>query len=235
MTNHIEIFLKAEDDDAIVQPLIDFFDPIAPTTIHKPELVFKSIEPVQLILTIATTWAAERFVLAPLADRAEEWWKGVSFLWKQSNARRQLGITINFQFPTDKFQVIIDETSDPGSLKLVWNYVQQASELYAQARDQEIQIDKIRLIPDGTSDMLVIAYNGNRPIYVADLKAGTLKPIRSLSSEESSKELWMLSTDIRRYDYLKMLVVRGRQVSEEEIHQLKSEIDSRKGNLRSGS
>jgi hypothetical protein len=232
MTNHIELFLGAEDDDEIIQPLINFFEPIAPTTIHKPDLVVKSIEPIEILITIAASWASKRFVLDPLADRAAEWWKGISYLWTQSNAKRQLGITINFQFPDDKFHIIIDETSDPIALKHIWNYIKKINDSYAEARDKGIQIDKIRLIPDGTSDMLVIAYRGNRPMYMVNLEEKSLKPIKTSSSEETTTELWKLNILIKRLDYLNMLNERGYIVSEEEVNQLENEINIKKGNLR---
>jgi hypothetical protein len=238
MTHECDIYLQARDDDSIVEPLVKLFAPYASPRIHKPELVTKSVEPISIVLTIVSTvgiasWAARRYILDPLADRAEEWWNGVSFLWKESGTKRKLSIVVNFDFPSDSFRVTIDETTDPEALKSVWSLVTGAFETYQNARARGIRLDRIRMLPDGTSTMLVIGYEGNRPAFTADLKSGVLRPIESASTNEDqvNNDIWMLGTKIQRYDYIKMLLERGYDVSDKELGELEKEIESKKRQL----
>ena len=236
MDNQVEFHLRAQDDDDIIKPLADFFAPVAPTKINKPELFFKSVEPLHIVLTIVSatglaSWASKRYLLDPLANRAEEWWEGISLLWKQSQINRSIELTVIFQFPTDTFTVDIGATSNPESLKPVWSNIQQACGLYAKARAEGVQIDQLRFIPDRTKDMLIIAYTENRPRYIADLRTSSLKKIKQSENDDRSIEITGVSILVRQYEYLNVLAESGHEVPAEKLLWLKEEIESKKNRI----
>jgi hypothetical protein len=238
MKEQVDIQLPFEDDETIVEQIVEFFRPVATPSIQKKEQTEIKAwgDPVVIVLTIVCEWAATRYVLDPLADRVEEWWRGISSLWEKSKPKRRLNIVAKFDHITDRLEIEITDTSDPEVLKQVWYYIMQVSRAYQYAKNRGIQLGKVQILADGTQDMLVIGYEDNRPTYTVDLENQALKKIKQLppsgESRDASAELWILGQLIRRLDYLRALAEMGYDVSTSEISELESEIQVKKLKLR---
>lgn len=237
MKNQVEFQLHFKDDETLVEHLVEFFRPIAvPHVRKKEEVAVKSWEAVVgIVLTIVGEWAATRYILDPLADRTKEWQQSISSVWKKSKSKRKFSILVKFEHTTDNLEIEINETSDQEVLRLVWQYVRRASQMRQKALEQDVQLDGIRILPDGTGNTLVIGYEGNRPTYTIDLENEALKKLESSASTDETKDpslkLWKLNVLVLRLDYLKMLAESGYDVSTDEIIELEREIEAAKREL----
>jgi hypothetical protein len=230
MGNRVEFVyeLYSDDDEAPVQDLIEFFQSAGLPSARRPQRVaVKSwANAIHIVLTVTGTWAAERYVLNPLADRFQHWRQAVK------GARRPLSLLVRFNEAGENFSVEIGRTSDPSVLVQAWQYVGQATDIRQAALEQGIRLDKIRLLPDGTKAMLVLAYVGNRPEYVVDLSQLTWKRIeQSCATQDAEGELWTLSALIRRLNYMKYLVQEGQGISMDEMHEVERAIGEIKRRL----
>ena len=239
MDYHVEFQLQFRDDEAIAQELAKFFSPVATPQIQRgKETATKSLEvAITIFVSIVGVWATERYVLDPLADRTEEWLKSISAVWQKSNSKRKFNITVQFEDTADKFEVHVSDTSDPDVLKRTWMYVEKARQVFQTAKEQGVTLDQVRLLPDGSQDMLIVGYTNGRPRYTVDLENGTLRPIRQESWESKGEdgiaaELWVLAVLIRRLDYLKWLVEIGHNVSLDEIAKEEGDVQSAKIKFR---
>jgi hypothetical protein len=237
MNYHLEFQIQSRDDEVALEELERFFSPVAVPQIQRSEkTATKSFETaIAIFLGITGSWATERYILDPLADRTEEWINGILSLWRKSNSKRRFNVTVRFDHITDRFEVHISNTADIDVLKRTWIYIEKARQVYLVAKKQGILLDQVRLLPDGSKEMLIIGYINNRPLYTVDLDAGTFKHIRQiLSKGESDDEivghLFMLTVLIERLDYLKRLAEIGYNVSPEEI--AKDEDDIRVTKLK---
>ena len=108
---------------AQVEPLAEFFEPVAPVEVRGPEehVVVKAINPIEIVVTTLLAapveWAIGRYLLNPLADRIEEWIKSVTSTQERSRFRRSFNVIIEFRYPTDSFKISFGATSDLNSLK----------------------------------------------------------------------------------------------------------------------
>ena len=229
MDYHVEFQLQFRDDESIVEELAKFFSPVATLRIQRgQETTTKSLEPaIGILLNITGAWVAKRYVLDPLADRAEEWLKGISALWQKSNSKRRFNITVQFKNSANKFEVHISDTSDQDVLNQTWVYIEKARQVFRNAKKQGITLNQVRLLPDDSKEMLIIGYTNGRPRYTVDVDAGTLHPIRQESSgseDEIDRELFVLTVLISRLAYLKSLAEIGHSVSLDEIAKEEGDI-----------
>jgi hypothetical protein len=235
MNNQVELRLRYGDDEKIVSELVEFFGWVATPYVQKEEEIAAKAwgDTIVIVLSIVGEWAAERYVLDPLANRAEEWWKGITSTWRKSKSRRRFNVIVEFKHDASDLEVEISDTSDEETLKQVWSYVGRAYQVCQNARNQGVFLNKVRILPDGTQDVLVIGYESNRPRYTIDLDTQALQQIEPLTdeSEDTSVQLWVIEQLIKRLDYLQALAVNGYDVSKEEIIALKREIEAKKAKL----
>lgn len=237
MDNRVEFHLQSEDDEAAVEELTRFFTPVAAPHVWKEEKTVKAWEAaIAIVLTIVGDWAAQRYVLDPLADRAEEWIKGIFSTWEKSKSKRSFNIIVKFGQDANTFEVQVSDTSDQEVLKQIWEYIRKAYQVAQSARKQGISVDKIRILPDGPQRLLVIGYERNRPKYTINLENGSIFQIPALSptgeSLDPEAQLWLVEQLIRRLAYLRMLVEKGYSIPEDEIFQLEREIEGEKVKLK---
>jgi hypothetical protein len=220
MNNQVELQIGYRDDEKIVSELIEFFAPVASPSVRKREETAAKawVDPIVVALTILGEWAAQRYVLDPLANRAEEWWQAIAATWRRSESRRSFDVSVVFEHDTDRLEVEVSDTSDEETLKQVWSYVSRAHRICQSARDRGISLSKVRILPDGMQDVFVIGYESNRPSYIIDLPTGALRRIKAPDdeSQDSHKRLWVVEQLIRRLQYLQTLARDGYEVSEEE-------------------
>lgn len=86
MEYKVEIYIQHQDDESVVHPLVDFFRPVASTTVRKEEkLHYKEWhEAIQVVLNVVGVWAAKRYILDPLADKLEDWISAIHEVWTRS-------------------------------------------------------------------------------------------------------------------------------------------------------
>lgn len=231
MNNQVELQIGYRDDEKIVSELIEFFELVASPSVGKREESAAKAWAylIEITLMIVGDWAAQRFVLDPLANRAAQWWEGVAATWRRSESRRSFNLTVEFKHDTDGLEVEMSPTSDDKLLKQAWRYVSRAHDVCQSARDRGISLSKVRILPNGMQDVFVIGYDGNRPSYTIDLDSGAWRRIKPIGDEslDSSQSLWVIEQLIRRLQYLQMLARNGYQVSEEEVASSKREITTK--------
>jgi hypothetical protein len=238
MDNRVEFQLQFGDDEAIVDELTRFFAPVATPYVWKEEeKAVKAWETaIVIVLTIVGEWATQRYVLNPLADRTEEWIKGIFSAWEKSKSKRSFNIIVKFGQDADTFEVQISDTSDQEVLKQVWGYIGKAHQVAQSARKQGTSLDKIRILPNGTQRPLVIGYESNRPKYTINLEDGSILQIPASSPTDEpldpEVQLWLVEQLIRRLAYLRMLVEKGYSVPKDEIPRLEREIEDEKAKLK---
>jgi len=238
MDNRVEFQLQFGDDEAIVDELTRFFAPVATPYVWKEEeKAVKAWETaIVIVLTIVGEWATQRYVLNPLADRAEEWIKGIFSAWGKSKSKRSFNIIVKFGQDADTFEVQVSDTSDQEVLKQVWGYIGQAHQVAQRLLKQGTSLDKIRILPNGTQGLLVIGYEGNQPKCTINLEDGStlLIPASSPTDEplDPKGHLWLVEQLIRRLAYLKMLVEKGYSVPGDEIPRLEREIEDETAKLK---
>ena len=142
MENQVEFEVPFSCSSEVTH-LAEFFRSIATPNIREKErLATKSFDNVIFILvTIVAPWAASRYILNPLADRAEEWWQAVSPLQKPNSSTPSKRFSIAIRF--DDFEVDMTEASDPKALKQAMKYIVQASQFRQKALEQDILLRKI--------------------------------------------------------------------------------------------
>jgi hypothetical protein len=236
MNNTVQFEIQFEDDEAILDQLTRFFEPFATVHVKKRDPIeAKSLQTVvNLTVSIIAEWAAVRYVLDPLADRASEWFNGVKSIWK-SGFKRPFNIVVKLGPTDDTFQVRMSPTTDQRALSKIWNYVREAYCICEQSRTQSVLLDKIRIVPDGTREMLVLGYEGNHPKYIVDLDNKALRLIHTTSSVETegevSGQLWLIEHLIKSLSYRKMLREHGFDVQQDEIQKLEQLIIAEKTRL----
>ncbi len=158
MDNRVEFQLQFEDDEAILDELTRFFAPVATPHVWKEEE--KAVKAwgaaIVIALTIVGEWATQRYVLNPLANRTEEWIKGIFSVWEKSKSKRSFNIIVKFGQDADTFEVQISDTSDQEVLKQIWGYIGKAHQVAQSGRKRGISLDRIRILPNGTQRLLVI-------------------------------------------------------------------------------
>ncbi|MGD2105537.1 MAG: hypothetical protein PVJ55_10555 [Anaerolineae bacterium] len=179
MNNQVEVRIGYRDDEKIVGELVKFFEPVAaPRVTRREETARKTwVAPITIILSIVGEWAAERYILDPLADRAEEWWKAIVSTWRRSKSKRRFNVTVQFDSDTNALEMEVSDVSDEETLKQVWSHVRRAHQISHDARERGTLLSKVRILPDGMQGLLVIGYERNRPRYVIDMRSGALQPI----------------------------------------------------------
>ncbi len=242
MNNQVEIQIPSElSDISLVEELTGFFVNIASPVVHiKPErgIAAKSWEwnVIEIGLTIVGTWAAERFVLDPLADRVEEWRRGTAKFWEDPRTRSRLHLLVRFQESENKVEFEYGATRNQAELQQAWRYIRQASEARARALENGVVFDAIRMLPSGTGKMLAIGYSGKRPTHVVDLETKSIKTIPSSGTEEREREidalLWKLTVLIRARDYLAVVAELGYDVPDERIQDEEHAIEAAKRELQ---
>ena len=124
---------------------------------------------VYIALTVAGTWAAERFILDPLADRALEWWQTITSLGRNSYKIEVIFEDDDMTFETIKF-------TNPLILNKLWRTFKSVSDIIA-SHPLDLEISRILIVPYKSDIPLVIASTWNRPKYIIDPVAKTITPI----------------------------------------------------------
>lgn len=228
MNNSVDIELEFDDDSTIIEPIKDFFAPLATVHVNKAERkAIKSWDrAVEIVLTIVGTWITERFVLDPLADKAAEWRKDITSFWKESGFQRRVNVIVKFQQGEDKFEIQLIGAHEPDVVGNVW---QIAKDVIEFVETQNISLEKIRITSNTDQGLLIIGYSGSRPKYIINLKEKVILPIKTSSGTDESNfdpeiEIWVISLLQRRLEYLKFIKQTGIDVPESEIANLEAEI-----------
>ena len=230
MNHNMRIEVGFDEDHQAIQPMIDFFaDSFNSELVWREKQAGKAVDQaVRIIIQIIGTWAAERFLLDPLADKSSDWIAALKSYWRDSPRLRRLEITIKFNDNSTTFEFNVSETGDAKTLIDVWPRLIEILNAAKNLQETGFDISRIRMIPDGTSEYLVLGYLKNRPSYIYDLqnrKFGLININPSRSDEDLSVELWKLNVLIRRLDYHKAIKELGHEVSENELSSSSAEID----------
>lgn len=237
MDSVVEFEIQSEDDEAILDELAGFFEPVAIVRTKKREpIAAKSWQAVVgVALVIVAEWAAVRYVLDPLADRAGEWFKGVKSVWRKSRSKRPFNVVVRFGPADDAFEVQMSPTIDREALSRIWDHVGEAYQVCEESRTHGVALEKIRIVPDGTQEMLVVGYESNCPKYIVDLENKALRLIDTASpldeEREVSVQLWLIEQLINRLTYLKVLREHGHSVQEDKVLELEQQIAAEKAKL----
>jgi hypothetical protein len=235
MNDSVEIQISSTDTESIVDEFSIFFEPLArPVICREEERAIKSWDAaIGIVINIVGSWAAKRYILDSLANRTDQWLKGVTWSWQKSRQKRPIRITIRFEDESDGFDIDVSGTTDQEVLKGVWSDIQKAVEVRNTVKERGTVLDKIRIIPDGSHRILVIGYEGSRPHYTINLGSGTLHaiPLAHSVDEEPSFHLFAMTSNVQALEYRRMLVDKGHTVSEDQIAGLVRSIDEEKSKL----
>jgi len=181
--------------------MTDYFEGLGAVKVTcQEDNAHKSFEKiVEIVLLIAGTWAAERFILDPLADRAKEWLQAAASLEGKS-----FKVSIRCQNGAMK-ELETCRVSSPLIIRELWRILKSASDLLATA-PPEIEITRVLLVPHKVSTPLIIGYCQSRPIYLLDIASKQIKPIQStIQSENLEEQVWEITILAERLDYLRLL------------------------------
>lgn len=233
MSTSVDIQLNCDDSEESIGSVKIFFAPIASVQITKVEQkAIKSWDKaIEIILTIVGTWASEKYILDPLADKAGEWLHGIRDFWGRSGFQHKVNVIIKFQ--QDNFEIQFISTHEPEVLKQVWKVARDVIELLEK---QNVRVDTIRITTNSDKSLLIIGYSGSQPKYTINLDEKSISQIKSSSSTHEDElnpevEIWVLAQLERRLEYLKSIKQKGHDVPDSEIPNLEKEILDRKEKL----
>jgi hypothetical protein len=172
MTTPIDIELQStRDTDPAV--LVTFFEKAGNDRVKRSSIAARGDAGiVQIILTIVGTWAAERYLLNPFADKLQEWTEATTSL-----KGRQFKISVRFQrgrlASIETFRIL-----NPMIVQNLWQTIRSASDLLVSATE-EIALDRVLIVPSKSDHPLVIGYHGTRPTHLLDLQVGKITPIEA--------------------------------------------------------
>jgi hypothetical protein len=233
MNNSVDIELEYDDDEATIESVKDFFAPFA--TVHvniADQKATKSWDKaIQIVLTIIGTWASEKYILDPLANKAGEWLNGVKAFWEKSGFQHKVNVIVKFQ--QDNFEIQLIGAHEPDVIMQVWQVAKDVIELL---QTQNIQVTKIRITTNAEKGFLVIGYSGNQPKYTINLGKKVVSPIKASSNTDEGEfnpelELWVIEQLERRLEYLKFIKQNGYDVPQSEITKSEKEIQGKKDKL----
>jgi hypothetical protein len=233
MNISVDIAIEFEDDEANIKSVKDFFASFATVHVNKaePKVIKSWDKAIEIVLTIIGTWASEKYVLDPLADKAGEWLNGIKNFWEKSGFQHKINVIIKFE--QDNFEIRLIGTHEPDVLKQVWQVAKDVIELL---ETQSIQVDKIRITTNADQSLLIIGYSGNQPKYTINLDKKVVSQIKASSTTDESEfnpevELWVITQLEKRLEYLKFIKQKGYNIPESEITELEEEIQGKKGKL----
>lgn len=238
MEYKVDIHIQHLDDQSVIAPLGDFFSSVAETTILNEEEhhVKESYEAIGIVLSIVGAWAAERYLLDPLANKVNEWMQAIRDVWAQSGSKRPVHIVITFDDDTNTMSIEFLKTTDLRSLEKVWSDIEQVLQVRARAEALGIQLQKVRVLWDGSDDFLAVGYEAGRPAYLIDLQKAQLQPLQrkpsSIDDVDAATEVWLLEKIIEHSNYLQAISQRGYEVPSDELRGTQKEIVQRKRKLR---
>ena len=182
--------------DGTPDDLESFFKDFGEVEVEKIALAIKGeLDIVQVLITIAGTWVAERYILDPLADKLAAWQKAAVSL-----KDKQFKIVVHFRNgKLTSFETI--RISSPFIVGRLWQIIKSISDLLA-AKDVDMSFDQVLIVPNGTNDPLIIAHQGNRPTQVINLAEKTISPIREISGESPELAFWEIEQLALRLEYL---------------------------------
>jgi hypothetical protein len=185
--------------DGNPQDLMSFFGEFGDVQLERLAIAAKGeFDLIQILITIAGTWAAERYILDPLADRLDSWKKAVTSL-----VGKQFEITVHFR----NGQVTSIETiaiSNPFILGKMLQILKSVSDLLAN-KSAEVALDKVLIVPNGSNDPLIIGHQGNRPTHIIDLISKTIMPIKDREEEDPEVAFWEIEQLGSEIEYLQKL------------------------------
>lgn len=233
MNNLVDIQLEFDDKEESIESVKVFFAPLANVQITKAEQkAIKSWDKaIEIVLTIVGTWASEKYILDPLADKAGEWLNGIKDFWRKSGFQHKINVIVRFQ--QDNFEIQLIGAHDPEVLRRVWKVARDVIELLEK---QNVQANKIRITTNSDKSLLVIGYSGSQPKYKINLSEKVILPIKSSSSTIEGEfnpegEIWVIAQLERRLEYLKFIRQKGYDMPASEIVNLEKEILHRKEKL----
>ena len=198
--------------------------------------VKESYEAISIVLSIVGGWAAGRYLLDPLADKATEWTQAIRNVWARSGSNHPIHIVINFDDDTNPMSIEFLKTTDLRSLEKIWSDIEQVLQARAQAEALGIQLQRVRVLWDGSDDFLAVGYEAGRPAYLIDLQKTQLQPLQhkptSIDGVDAATEVWLLEKIIEHNNYMQAIRQRGHEVSSDKLRGAQNEIDQRKKKLR---
>jgi hypothetical protein len=232
MNNSVDIELEYDDDEAAIESIKDFFAPFAIVHVNRAELETKSWDKaIEIVLIIIGTWASEKYVLDPLANKASEWINSIKTFWEKSGFQYKVNVIVKFQ--QDNFEIHFIGAHEPEVILQVWKVAKDVIELLLT---QNIQVTKIRITTNAEKGFLVIGYCGNQPKYTINLGKKVVSPIKASSNTDEGEfnpelELWVIEQLERRLEYLKFIKQNGYDVPQSEIIKSEKEIQGKKDKL----
>ncbi len=218
MSHVIEISLmNAQNADG--QVFQDFFSPVGSVSIKRDDSAIKTdFGIVQVVIGIVGSWAAERYILDPLANQLQNWVKTVSSL-----DGKHFKVSIRFQGGKPvQFDTL--ELSHPALIIEIWRIIKSASDILASVMMLE-DIDRIHIVPHREHNPLIIVYKKNRPLFILDIPQKRILPIHDVSRTGRSRARAFLEIE-----QLALRLERIRTVSDGQknsIDDLEREIDKR--------
>jgi predicted small metal-binding protein len=238
MGNRVEFKLQFDDDETIIDEIANFLAPVGIPHVYKEEeRAVKSWEvAIGIVLTIFGAWASERYVLDPLANRGEDWIKSVLATWRKTKSKRSFNIVVKFEHDANTFEIQVPGASNLEILNQIWEHIRKAHQVALSVQKQDVAIEKIRILSNGTRKLLVIGYKSGRPKYTIDLEKESILEIPASTPTnqplDAKANLWLIEQLIRRLAYLRMLEENGHYVAETEIIRLEQEIEVEKTKLK---
>lgn len=235
MKNSVDIHLEPNDDESSVEDIRDFFAGFATVHINKaePRAVKSWDKAIEIVLTIIGTWASEKYVLDPLANRASEWIKSVRAFWGKSGLQSRVNVIVKFEQGENNLEIQFIGNHEPDVLEQVWHVSKAVIELLEM---HSFQVEKFRILTNTNKSLLILGYSGSQPKYTINLDKKEILPIKTTSNADESEynpeaELWVISVLERRLEYLKFVKQVGNNISETEIANLELEIQNKKNRL----
>lgn len=180
MSNVIEIsMMNAQNADG--QGLQDFFSSVGSVSLKREDSGVKTdFGIVQVVIGIVGSWAAERYILDPLADQLQNWVNTVSSL-----DGKHFKVSVRFQGGKPvEFDTL--ELSHPALIIEIWRIIKSASDILASKMMLE-DIDRIHIVPHREHNPLIIVYKKNRPFFILDIPQKRILPIRDESKTGRSR------------------------------------------------
>ena len=172
-----EISIPDEVKSEQVRGLTDFFcvtGNVEVTIIDRAPV--KSVpSAISIIVQIVGSWAAEKYLLNPLASRTSEWLSALRQAGAGQNSYRKFSVKLTFEDVSDHFNIEFLETSDLELLKRAWILMEHIVPIRQAALSDGIQLTTIQFLADNTSDPLVVGSDINDVALMMPAEVGVRK------------------------------------------------------------
>jgi hypothetical protein len=181
--------------------LVSFFTPIGKVNFEKTDIEAKGlVETIFIALNIVGSWAAERYLLDPIAEKFDEWIRVLSAL-----DGKQFKVIVKFHNSSSKtFETL--QISTPLILGEIWKLIKKTSGLLEKSPYKNV-INRVMIVPHTTQKVLVVGYTRKQPTHILDLDNERVIPlIRDLASDKSIALLfWEIEQLALQIEHLRRL------------------------------